>query len=79
MLCGKLADKILEHKKYGQDLLNTDDCSNKETREHILVMLFIMRYDADASVKRYANGAWKVSGGSFLFAAIGGGHIQRTG
>jgi ATPase subunit of ABC transporter with duplicated ATPase domains len=64
MLLGKVADKILEHKKFGQDLLTTDDCSNKETRENILVLLCIMRYDADASVKRYANGAWKTAGGA---------------
>jgi ATPase subunit of ABC transporter with duplicated ATPase domains len=64
MLLGKLADKILEHKKFGQDLLTTDDCSNKETREQVLVVISIMRYDADASVKRYANGAWKTAGGA---------------
>merc|ERR1740130_871032 len=64
MLLGKLADKILEHKKFGQDLLNTEDCSNKETREWVLVMVFLMRFDSDASVKRWANGAWKTSGGA---------------
>jgi len=64
MLLGKLADKILEHKRFGQDLLTTEDCTNKETREGVLVMLFIMGRDFDASVKRYANGAWKTSGGA---------------
>jgi len=64
MLMGKLAEKILEHKKFGQTLLTTDDCSNQETRERLLVLMFIMRFDNDAGVKRFANGAWKVSGGA---------------
>jgi hypothetical protein len=54
----------LEHKKFGQDLLTTDDCSDKAPREGVLVLLFIMARDKDASVKRYANGAWKTSGGA---------------
>jgi len=61
---GKLTEKILEHKRFGQNLLTTDDCSNKETRERLLVLMFLMKFDADASVKRWANGAWKVSGGA---------------
>eukprot|EP00932_Pfiesteria_piscicida_P010120 SRR837773.2099.p2 GENE.SRR837773.2099~~SRR837773.2099.p2 ORF type:complete len:928 (+),score=503.56 SRR837773.2099:51-2786(+) len=64
MLLGKLVDKVLEHKKFGQDLLTTDECSNKDTREFILVLVFLARYDSDASVKRYANGAWKNAGGA---------------
>jgi len=64
MLLGKLVDKVLEHKKFGQDLLTTDDCSTKETRESILVLVFLMRSDSDASVKRYANGTWKTAGGA---------------
>mmetsp|Transcript_51568 Transcript_51568/g.111983 ORF Transcript_51568/g.111983 Transcript_51568/m.111983 type:complete len:1157 (+) Transcript_51568:87-3557(+) len=64
MLLGKLVDKVLEHKKFGQDLLTTDECSTKEVRENILLMVFIMRFDQDASVKRYANGAWKNAGGA---------------
>lgn len=64
MLLGKLVDKVLEHKKFGQDLLNTDECSNKSTREYIFILVLIMRFDSDASVKRYANGAWKNAGGA---------------
>jgi len=64
MLLGKLVDKVLEHKKFGQDLLTTEDCSTKAVRESILVLVFMMRSDADASVKRYANGAWKNAGGA---------------
>jgi len=64
MLLGKVVDKVLEHKKFGQDLLTTDECSNKDTREFLLVLVFLARYDADASVKRYANGAWKNAGGA---------------
>merc|ERR1719453_307728 len=64
MLFGRLVEKVLEHKRFGQDLLTTDDCSNKDTREHMLVLMFVMKFDVDASVKRWANGAWKVSGGA---------------
>lgn len=64
MLLQKIVDKVLEHKKFGQDLLTTDECSTKETREHILVLVFLMRFDPDAAVKRYANGAWKHAGGA---------------
>ena len=59
MLHEKVVEKILEYKKFGQDL-TTDECSNKETREHLLVLLYLMRSDIDASVKRYTKGAWKV-------------------
>ncbi|CAE8597346.1 unnamed protein product [Polarella glacialis] len=61
---GMVAEKILEHKKFGQDLLSTDECSTKEIREQLLVLLFVMRSDSDPSVKRYANGAYKTSGGA---------------
>lgn len=64
MLLGKVVDKVLEHKKFGQDLLTTEDCSNKDTRQYLLVLVFLMRSDSDASVKRYANGAWKNAGGA---------------
>jgi len=64
MLLGKLVDKVLEHKKFGQDLLTTEECSTKEVRESILVLVFLMRSDADGSVRRYANGAWKNAGGA---------------
>jgi ATPase subunit of ABC transporter with duplicated ATPase domains len=63
-LLGKVVDKVLEHKKFGQDLLGTDDCSTKETRENLLVLVFLMRSDADAAVKRYANATWRAGGGS---------------
>jgi len=64
VLLGKVAEKILEHKKFGQDLLTTEDCSNKATRERVLVLIFLARYDTDASVKRVANGLWKTAGGA---------------
>eukprot|EP00933_Yihiella_yeosuensis_P060884 TRINITY_DN63683_c0_g1_i1.p1 TRINITY_DN63683_c0_g1~~TRINITY_DN63683_c0_g1_i1.p1 ORF type:complete len:1428 (+),score=454.93 TRINITY_DN63683_c0_g1_i1:157-4440(+) len=63
-LFGKVAEKILEHKKFGQDLLTTEDCSTKHCRSQLLALLFIMRYDADAAVKRVANGIWKTAGGA---------------
>eukprot|EP00929_Paragymnodinium_shiwhaense_P117009 TRINITY_DN870_c0_g1_i12.p1 TRINITY_DN870_c0_g1~~TRINITY_DN870_c0_g1_i12.p1 ORF type:complete len:1414 (-),score=509.47 TRINITY_DN870_c0_g1_i12:580-4821(-) len=64
MLLGKVIDKVLEYKQFGQDLLTTSECSNKTTREYLMVLVFIMRWDGDASVKRYANGAWKTAGGA---------------
>eukprot|EP00931_Biecheleriopsis_adriatica_P074143 TRINITY_DN4826_c0_g1_i1.p1 TRINITY_DN4826_c0_g1~~TRINITY_DN4826_c0_g1_i1.p1 ORF type:complete len:1432 (+),score=436.50 TRINITY_DN4826_c0_g1_i1:58-4296(+) len=76
-LLGQLADKILEHKKFGQDLLTTEDCSSKDTREHILVLLVLMRFDSDASVKRYANGAWKTAGGAPKLQKTIGAAIQK--
>eukprot|EP00929_Paragymnodinium_shiwhaense_P117010 TRINITY_DN870_c0_g1_i13.p1 TRINITY_DN870_c0_g1~~TRINITY_DN870_c0_g1_i13.p1 ORF type:complete len:1413 (-),score=497.37 TRINITY_DN870_c0_g1_i13:141-4379(-) len=64
MLLGKTIDKVLEFKQFGQDLLTTTECSSKTVREALMVLVFIMRWDADASVKRYANGAWKAAGGA---------------
>lgn len=61
---GKCADKILEHKKFGQDLLSTEECSDKTTREYLICLDFIMRSDDDAGVKRVANGMWKTVGGA---------------
>lgn len=63
-LVGKVVEKILEHKKFGQDLLTTDDCSTKDTRERLLCEVFLMRYDQDAGVKRVSNSAWKTAGGA---------------
>jgi len=63
-ILGKVADKVLEHKKFGQDLLTTEECSTKATREYLLCLVFIMRSDADAAVKRFANGTWKTAGGA---------------
>lgn len=64
VLLGKVAEKILEHKKFGQDLLTTEDCSTRETRERVLLMVCYQRYDSDAAVKRVANGVWKTAGGA---------------
>jgi len=63
-LLGKVADKILEHKKFGQDLLTTADCSTKETREYLMCLVFLMKNDADAAVKRFSNATWKNAGGA---------------
>merc|ERR1719329_1787816 len=64
VLFGRVVEKILEHKKFGQDLLSTDECSTKATRERVLVLIFAMRCDPDAGVKRVANGVWKTAGGA---------------
>lgn len=61
---GKVVDKILEHKKFGQDLLTTDGCSTKDTREYALCLAFAMRQDPDPGCKRVANGAYKNAGGA---------------
>jgi len=63
-LLGKMVDKILEHKRFGQDLLTTEDCSTKEIREKILCLLFVVKSDEDGAVKRIANGVWKTAGGA---------------
>jgi len=42
----------------------TTECSTKETRERLLALIFIMRSDSDAAVKRHTNGAWKAAGGA---------------
>ncbi|CAE7228817.1 HEF3 [Symbiodinium sp. CCMP2456] len=60
----KTAEKILEHKKFGQDLLTCDECSSKEIRLRILILAFVARNDPDAAVKRVASNVWKTSGGS---------------
>ena len=64
----QVAEKILEHKKFGQDLLTTEDtadphpmsfpvgspstsrhqdCSNKATRERVLLLIFLARCGSD--------------------------------
>eukprot|EP00927_Polykrikos_kofoidii_P000852 TRINITY_DN10324_c0_g1_i1.p1 TRINITY_DN10324_c0_g1~~TRINITY_DN10324_c0_g1_i1.p1 ORF type:complete len:1436 (-),score=300.37 TRINITY_DN10324_c0_g1_i1:244-4551(-) len=63
-LLGRIAEKILEHKRFGQDLLTTDECSSKDTREYLLCLVMLMRSDTDAAVKRQANCTWKAAGGA---------------
>jgi len=63
-LLGKVVEKILEHKKFGQDLLTAEDCSTREVRERVICLAFLMKSDADAAVKRIAGGVWKTAGGS---------------
>lgn len=50
-LLAKVADKILEHKKFGQDLLTTEECSTRETREYLMGLVFALRSDPEAAVK----------------------------
>ena len=64
VLIGKVAEKILEHKKFGQDLLTTDECSTREVRQRLLVLIFLTRSDSSTDVKRVANGIWKNVGGA---------------
>ena len=39
----QLCDKILEYKKFGQDMLTCEDCSSRKVREQILVLLEILK------------------------------------
>eukprot|EP00913_Durusdinium_trenchii_P024745 g23226.t1 len=48
----------------GGSQLSFADCSNKATRERVLLLILLARFDADASVKRVANGLWKTAGGA---------------
>eukprot|EP00933_Yihiella_yeosuensis_P030366 TRINITY_DN2400_c1_g1_i1.p1 TRINITY_DN2400_c1_g1~~TRINITY_DN2400_c1_g1_i1.p1 ORF type:complete len:1380 (-),score=484.60 TRINITY_DN2400_c1_g1_i1:425-4564(-) len=60
----KCAEKILEHKKFGQDMMTCEDCSTKETRERLLCLAFVARFDPDAAVKRVSSNVWKTCGGA---------------
>ena len=42
-LLGKVVEKILGHKQFGQDLLMTGDFSTEEARERIRYVLFVAR------------------------------------
>ena len=44
-LLGKVMEKTLRHKRFGQDLLTTEDCSTEEARERTLCVLFVARDD----------------------------------
>jgi hypothetical protein len=46
VLLGQMVDKVLEHKKFGQDLLTTE-ISSKEFREQLLSLIFLTRSDQD--------------------------------
>ncbi len=58
----QLALKILENKKYGQDLLSTE-CGPEETRQQIAAFLFMVwKADSDGVIIRASS--WKTIGGS---------------
>lgn len=59
----KLCEKILEHKKFGQDLLNCDDCSTRAVRESIMVLLEVLKEDTDLQVQRQAKHVLRHCGG----------------
>merc|ERR1719265_3071837 len=63
VLLGTMVDKVLEHKKFGQDLLTTE-VSSKESRERLLSLILLIRSDPDSGVKRVINGIWKNAGGA---------------
>merc|ERR1719324_1046570 len=64
ILTGKTCEKVLEHKKFGQDLLTCADCSSEEVRASLLTLVCAMRVDPDPAIKRAANGIWKACGGA---------------
>lgn len=59
----KLCEKILEHKKFGQDMLTCDDCSSRPVRESIMVLLEVMKEDWDPQVQRQAKHVLRQCGG----------------
>lgn len=59
----QLCDKILDYRKYGQDMLTCDDCSTRKTREQILVLLEVMKEDKNAQVQRQAKHILRQCGG----------------
>jgi len=42
-LLQQLCEKILEHRKYGQDMLTCEECSTRKVREDIMALLVVMR------------------------------------
>merc|ERR1719335_538494 len=59
----QLCDKILDYRKYGQDMLTCEDCSTRKTREQILVLLEAMKEDENAQVQRQAKHILRHCGG----------------
>eukprot|EP00930_Biecheleria_cincta_P070735 TRINITY_DN5834_c0_g1_i1.p1 TRINITY_DN5834_c0_g1~~TRINITY_DN5834_c0_g1_i1.p1 ORF type:complete len:881 (-),score=211.35 TRINITY_DN5834_c0_g1_i1:157-2799(-) len=59
----QLCDKILDHRKFGQDMLTCDDCSSRAVREQIMVLLEVIKEDANAQVQRQAKHLWRNCGG----------------
>eukprot|EP00931_Biecheleriopsis_adriatica_P009247 TRINITY_DN11032_c0_g1_i1.p1 TRINITY_DN11032_c0_g1~~TRINITY_DN11032_c0_g1_i1.p1 ORF type:complete len:1392 (+),score=339.87 TRINITY_DN11032_c0_g1_i1:522-4178(+) len=62
-LLAQLCDKILEHKRFGQDMLTCDDCSSRPVREQIMVLLEVIKEDPNAQVQRQAKQIWRNCGG----------------
>lgn len=58
-----LCNRILEHRKFGQDMLTCDDCSNRKAREQIMVLLEVLIQDPEAQVQRQAKQIWRNCGG----------------
>jgi len=59
----QLCDKILEHRKYGQDMLTCEDCSSRKVREQIMVLLEVMKEDPNAQAQRQAKHILRHCGG----------------
>jgi len=62
-LMQQFCERILEHRRYGQDLLTCEDCSKRESREQILVLLETLKEDPDAQVQRQAKHVLRICGG----------------
>merc|ERR1719456_1773467 len=59
-----LTTKIMDHKKYGQDLLTTE-IGKRETREKLLVLLFLIsKADEDAVCLRTGANGYKIACGA---------------
>eukprot|EP00928_Gymnodinium_smaydae_P042317 TRINITY_DN2850_c0_g1_i2.p1 TRINITY_DN2850_c0_g1~~TRINITY_DN2850_c0_g1_i2.p1 ORF type:complete len:1428 (-),score=360.53 TRINITY_DN2850_c0_g1_i2:265-4080(-) len=59
----QLCDKMLEYRKFGQDMLTCDDCSSRKVREQIMVLLEVFKPDANPQVERQAKHIWRQCGG----------------
>jgi len=62
-LLQQLCEKILEHRKYGQDMLTCEECSTRKVREDIMALLVVMREDPNAQVSRQAKHIYRICGG----------------
>eukprot|EP00927_Polykrikos_kofoidii_P060069 TRINITY_DN55139_c0_g1_i1.p1 TRINITY_DN55139_c0_g1~~TRINITY_DN55139_c0_g1_i1.p1 ORF type:complete len:1408 (-),score=281.64 TRINITY_DN55139_c0_g1_i1:363-4586(-) len=59
----QICDKILDHRKYGQDMLTCEDCSSRPVRESILVLLEVLNQDPHSQVQRQSKHIFRHCGG----------------
>ena len=62
-LMSQLCDKILDYRKFGQDMLTCEDCSSRPVREQILILLELMKEDPNSQVQMQAKHILRTCGG----------------